>query len=175
MTDRPDPRHERIRAARGGAAARAPDREGELRRKRECLKRDLAATDPESAQRIVSEAAMAADARYLGPDSTPIEWKSAVTIVRDVTIDAARRGETITCAAIRLAVLRDTAMLIGYSMFGRLVMETNRKDDRVLISSIVVKKDSGLPGSGFLAYARSQGFDEPLATIQRHVFERFFG
>ena len=174
VDDAPDVRRdERIRQAREASSARGPEREAEQERLRGQLDRELASIGPDEAQRLVSVAEHSPDAKYLGPDATPVEWKQAVAAARRVTIEAARRGETITYAAIKLAVYRDTGLLVGYSMFGTLVMETNQKADGVLLSSIVVKKDTGAPGSGLLEYARSQGFDEPVATMQRHCFEHF--
>jgi hypothetical protein len=58
-------------------------------------------------------------------------------------------------------------------MFANLAMSVNRESDGVLLSSIIVHKDDGKPGAGFRPYAISQGFDEPIDTSQRHVFEYF--
>ncbi|MFH1103714.1 MAG: hypothetical protein V1757_02035, partial [Actinomycetota bacterium] len=63
--------------------------------------------------------------------------------------------------------------LVGASMFGDLTMSINRKADGVLLSSIVVKRDTGKPGAGFTEFARSQGSKASLATLQKRVFKRF--
>ena len=39
--------------------------------------------------------------------------------------------------------------------------------------SIIVHKDDGKPGAGFRPYALEMGFDAPLSTLQRQVFEAF--
>jgi hypothetical protein len=62
-------------------------------------------------------------------------------------------------------------MKVGHNSFGRLAMDTNRKADDCLLSSIIVQASTGQPGTGFLPYARSQGFDAPLDTLQRQAFD----
>lgn len=109
----------------------------------------------------------------LGPESTPVEWDAAVEAARSVVIGAARRGEKITYGELRVAAYEATGMKVGHSMFGRLCMETNRASDQCLLSSIIVKTDTGEPGRGFVPYARSQGFDAPVETLQRMTFEHF--
>jgi len=166
-------REERIARARQAARERAPEitREKEAR---EALVRDrLAAAGPDEAQRLVSAAERAGDARFLGPDKTPAEWREAVAIARKTAIDAARRGVTITYGEIKFAIWQTLGMLVGYSMFAELAMGVNRRDDGVLLSSIIVHRDDRRPGAGFFPYARRQGFDAPLAALQRGVFEHF--
>jgi len=109
----------------------------------------------------------------LGPEATPVEWDKAVEAARTVAIAAARRGEKITYGELRVAAYEVTGMKVGHSMFGRLCMETNRASDQCLLSSIIVKVDTGEPGKGFLPYARSQGFDGPVETMQRATFQHF--
>ena len=58
-------------------------------------------------------------------------------------------------------------------MFADLVVSVHKKSDGVLLSSIIVHQDDGKPGDGFLPYARELGFDAPVATLQRRVFEHF--
>lgn len=111
--------------------------------------------------------------KALGSIATPHEWTIAVDAARQVTIDAARRGQTITYGELRVAAYEATGMKVGHNSFANLAMESNRKSDRCLLSSIIVRAEDGMPGDGFLPYARSQGFIEPLITIQRHVFEHF--
>ena len=94
-----------------------------------------------------------------------------MAIARKTAIDAARRGVTITYGEIKFAVWQTLGMLVGYSMFAELAMSVNRKDDSVLLSSIIVHKADGRPGDGFFPYARRHGFDDPLATLQQRVFE----
>jgi len=111
--------------------------------------------------------------KALGPIATPHEWTVAVEAARQVAIDAARRGQTITYGELRVAAYEATGMKVGHNSFANLAMETNRKTDECLLSSIIVRAATGTPGDGFLPYARTQGFAEPLLTIQRGVFEHF--
>lgn len=166
-------REERIQEARRRAAADAPERHGRIAAESEALRQKTAAIGADDAQRLVTRAERDPEARFLGPDKTPAEWSLAVDVARDVAIEAAKRGQTITYGEIKFAVWQQLDMLVGYSMFANLVMSVNRKTDGVLLSSIIVHKDDGKPGAGFRPYAISQGFDEPIETSQRHVFENF--
>lgn len=111
--------------------------------------------------------------KALGPLATPHEWTVAVDAARQVTIDAARRGETITYGELRVAAYEATGMKLGHSSFASLAMESNRKSDECLLSSIIVRASTGTPGDGFLPYARSQGFDRTVTSIQQQVFDHF--
>lgn len=165
-------REQRIAAARKFAAERRPEREAALRKVKAALQREVADIDAARAQQIVTDAEQGRRAEYLGA-GTSRDWKAAVDIARRVTIDAARRGATITDGELKLAALRATGKLVGASMFGDLTMSINRKADGVLLSSIVVRRDTGKPGAGFTEYARSQGFKASLPTLQKRVFKRF--
>ena len=168
-------REDRMKEARRQAAANAPERDARLAAQRGALRRKTAAIGADEAQNLVSRAERDSTARFLGPNKTPAEWRLAIDIARDVTIEAAKRDHTITYGEIKFAVWQQLDMLVGYSMFANLVMSVNRKSDDVLPSSIIVHKDDGRPGAGFRPYAISQGFDEPIETSQRHVFEHFSG
>lgn len=168
-------REERIREARRRAAESAPQREREARAKAQRLHDLVSRVGPEEAQRQVAEAGSSSDTEYLGPVKTPREWGAAVGIARDVAIQAALRRRTITYGEIQYAVYQSLGKLVGWSMFAELVASVNQASDGVLLSAIIVHKDDGKPGDGFLPYARSKGFEEPLATLQRRVFERFAG
>jgi hypothetical protein len=137
------------------------------------LQREVADTGPARAQQIVTDAEQGRRVEYLAPAATPRDWKAAVDIARRVTIDAARRGATITDGELKLAALRATGKLVGTSTFGELTMAINRKADGVLLSSIVVRRETGKPGAGFTEFARSQGSKASLATLQKRVFKRF--
>jgi hypothetical protein len=58
-------------------------------------------------------------------------------------------------------------------MFATLMKAVNHESDGVLLSSIIVHQDDGKPGEGFLPYAKALGFDLPLETLQRQVWEHF--
>lgn len=109
----------------------------------------------------------------LGPVKTPKEWERAVEIARLVTITRAKRHDTLTYGEIKWAIHDELQMLVGHSMFADLVAAVNEKSDGVLLSSIIVHQDDGRPGDGFLPYAREMGFDAPLETLQRQVYEHF--
>ncbi len=62
-------------------------------------------------------------------------------------------------------------MKVGHNQFAGLATSVKRPGDGFLLSSIIVTVDTGKPGTGFLPFARRQGFDQSVATMQRHVFE----
>ena len=128
---------------------------------------------PTEAGRAASSINFDPSIKALGSVSTPHEWDLAVAAARAVTIDAARRGKTITYGELRVAAYEATGMKVGHNSFANLAMETNKKSDGCLLSSIIVRAEDGMPGDGFLPYARTQGFSDPLAAIQRQVFEHF--
>lgn len=109
----------------------------------------------------------------MGPVSTPHEWALGVDAARAVSIEAARLRRTITYGELRVAAYEATGMKVGHNQFAELAISINRPGDGCLLSSIIVKADTGKPGAGFLPFARRQGFDQPVATMQRHVFEYF--
>lgn len=110
---------------------------------------------------------------WLGPVSHPYEWTQAVDAARAVTIEAARRSRTVTYGELRLAAYKATDMMVGHNQFAGLAMGVNRPGDKCLLSAIIVGANTGLPGMGFLPFARREGFDQPLPTLQRMVFEHF--
>lgn len=64
-------------------------------------------------------------------------------------------------------------MKVGHNQYAQLVMDPNRPEDGYLLSAIVVRADDGRPGDGFLPHARSMGFDAPIPTLQRRVWDTF--
>ena len=166
-------REDRIREARRRAAASASQRREAERAAAASLHGHVTRLGPEEAQREVTAAQRSDGATYIGPVKTPDEWRRAGRIARNVTIEAARNRHTITYAELKLAVYETLGMLVGWSMFAELAMGVNRKADGVLLSSIIVHKDDGQPGDGFRPYALSQGFDDPVPTLQRLVFDHF--
>jgi hypothetical protein len=166
-------REERIEKARQMARDRAPQREDEDRKRANRLHQRLSNVGASQAQRHITAAEQAGDTVYLGPDKTPREWDTAVELARLVTIARAKRRDTITYGEIRWAIYDELKMLIGHSLFPTLMESVNRESDRVLLSSIIVTQDTGLPGEGFLPYATSMGFDLPVETLQRQVYENF--
>jgi len=102
---------------------------------------------------------------WMGPVATPDVWSTAVA--------AARHRRTITYGELRIAAYEATGMKVGHNQFAELAMSLNVKSDGCLLSAIIVRADTGGPGDGFVPYARSQGFDQPLASLQRQVFDHF--
>lgn len=166
-------REERIEKARRMAAENAPQREADAKQQGSRIAQRLANVGASQAQRHVTAAEQSGDAEYLGPVKTPKEWDRAVEIARLVTITRAKRGDTITYGEIKWAIYDELQMLVGHSMFADLMVAVNQESDGVLLSSIIVHQDDGKPGEGFLPYARDMGFDLPLETLQRQVYEHF--
>ncbi len=166
-------RDERIVWARKKAAESAPVRAEELARKDTERAAEILALGPDGAGRAAQEIDRDDSVAWLGPVSTPHQWDQAVSAARVVAIAAAAQGRTLTYGELRVAAFKATGMKVGYSMYAQLAMSLNRKSDGCLLSAIVVQKDSGAPGDGFVPYARSEGFDEPVAVLQRRVFEHF--
>lgn len=166
-------REERIEKARRMAAENAPQREAIEQQRATRIAQRLSGIGASQAQRHVTAAEQSGNAEYLGPVKTPREWDQAVELARSVAITRARRRDTITFGEIKWAIFDELRMLVGHSMFAELMVAVNRKSDGVLLSSIIVHQDDGEPGEGFLPYAKDLGFDLPLKTLQRQVFERF--
>lgn len=171
MTDRADPREQRIIEAREKAQAAAPKREAERRSREVRFRVELDGLTADEAQELVTRAEKEPGAIFIGPVKMAHEWREAVAIGRRVAIHAARNETTITYGDIKLAVFRLLGVLVGYSMFSDLAAQVNRKADGVLLSAIIVKKDTGRPGDGFYGFALTQGYDAPLEELQKDVFE----
>jgi hypothetical protein len=166
-------REERIEKARQMAAERAPHREVEVQKRANRLQQRLADVGAAQAQRHVTAAEQSGNAVYLEPVKTPREWANAVELARLVTITRAKRRDRITYGEIKWAIFDGLRMLVGHSMFATLMEAVNHESDGVLLSSIIVHQDDGKPGEGFLPYAKGLGFDLPLETLQRQVWEHF--
>ncbi|MCH7668876.1 MAG: hypothetical protein IIC71_06710 [Acidobacteria bacterium] len=166
-------REQRIQEARRRAKAGAGERAKERAEAEDALRERIANMTPDEAAALASGINFDSSIKALGHIATPHEWDVAVTAARVVTIEAAKRGETITYGELRVAAYEATSMKVGHNSFGRLAMETNRKTDGCLLSSIIVRASTGTPGSGLESYARSQGFDAPLDALQRQVFDHF--
>jgi hypothetical protein len=166
-------REERIEKARQMAAENAPGREVDAQKRANRLHQRLSDVGAAQAQRHVTAAEQSDDAVYLGPVKTPKEWDQAVELARLVTISRAKRHDKITYAEIKWAIYDELRMLVDHSMFANLVIGVNHEPDGVLLSSIIVHQDDGKPGEGFLPYAKGLGFDLPLETLQRQVYEHF--
>lgn len=166
-------REQRIEEARRRAEATSAERADERAAAEAKLRARVHDMTPSEAAELASTINFDTSVKALGPIATPHEWDVAVAAARAVTIEAAARGETITYGELRMAAYEATAMKVGHNSFGRLAMETNKKPDGCLLSSIIVQASTGEPGTGLLPYARSQGFNAPVKTLQQQVFDAF--
>jgi hypothetical protein len=166
-------REERIEKARRLAKEKAPRRDDQDRKRAALLHQRLSNVGASQAQRRVSALEQSGDVTYLEPGKTPGEWAGAVELARLVTIARAKRRDTITHGELEWAIYDEFKMLVGHSMFPTLMEAIDQESDGVVLSSIVVAQDDGKPGDGFLPYARSLGFDLPVETLQRQVYEHF--
>lgn len=168
-------KEDRIAEARRRAAATSGERTIARAAAEKRLRSRIEEMTPDEASAVASTINFDSSVKALGPHATPSEWDIAVAAARGVKVEAARRGETITYGELRVAAYEAREMKVGHNMFGRLATETNRQSDGCLLSSIIVQADTGEPGKGLEPYARSQRFDAPIATLQRHVFAHFQG
>ncbi len=166
-------REQRIQEARRRAKANSGERAKQKAAAEESLRDRIENMSPDEAAALASSINFDTSIHALGPVATPHEWDLAVTATRTVTIEAARRRQTITYGELRMAAYETTGMKVGHNSFGRLAMETNKASDNCLLSSIIVRASTGTPGAGLDGYARSQGFDAPLETLQQQVFDHF--
>ena len=89
------------------------------------------------------------------------QWADARASMRDAMIARARSGETITYAELAQAVAvtgfrpRSWALM---AMLGE-VCEAEDPVHDVWTASLVVRKDTGMPGDGYFAYAVREGLD----------------
>jgi hypothetical protein len=166
-------REERIAYARKLAAESAPQRARE--REAEAAERAhrLAALTPMEARRHAAAISKDARVQAMGPTKTPREWAMAREAIRAAAIATARGGHTITDDAIHLVAHEATGMKLGYRMNGQMCMELNRDSDGCLLSSIIVRHDTGRPGEDFGPFAREAGFTDPLGVLQQAVFAHF--
>ena len=166
-------REERIAWAKQKAAETAPDRARQ--REQEELERSerIAAMGSEESNRAAHHLNQDTSVRWMGPVSNPHEWGEAVAAARAVTIEAARHRRTITYGELRVAAYEATKMKVGHNSYADLAMSINDQADECLLSSIIVTADTGEPGAGFLPFARRSGFDAPVETLQRQVFDHF--
>ncbi len=166
-------REERIVWARRKAAESAPERARQRAEEEAERSARIASMGHAQANRASHELAIDKSVPWMGPVSTPHEWSLAVDAARAVSIQAARLNRTITYGELRVAAFEATRMKVGHNQFAELAMSVNKPSDGCLLSSIIVTAHSGEPGAGFLPFARRQGFDQPVATMQRRVFEHF--
>ncbi|MBM3957962.1 MAG: hypothetical protein FJ313_07925, partial [Gemmatimonadetes bacterium] len=137
--------------------------------------RRLGSLAPVEARRRAAAVSKDQRVEAMGPVKTPREWAVACEAIREAAIAAARAGQTITYEAIHLVAYEATGLKLSFRMNGRMCMEINRGEDGCLLSSIIVRTDTGRPGDGFEPFARQSGFSDPLGVLQQAVFRHFGG
>jgi hypothetical protein len=88
-------------------------------------------------------------------------WAEALATARAAILARARLGETITYSELAQAVSATGFRPRSWALMA-LLGEVCRDEDPVhdvWIASLVVRKDSGMPGDGYFAYAERDGFD----------------
>jgi hypothetical protein len=98
------------------------------------------------------------------------QWEDARERARAAILQRAHAGETITYAELAHAVAVTGFRPRSWALMA-LLGEVCRDEDPVhdvWIASLVVRKDTGMPGDGYFAYAERDGFD----TSDRAAFWR---
>lgn len=155
------------------AAERAPQPETVARQRANRIAQRLSNVGASQAQRHVTAAEQSDAAVYLSPVETPQEWERAVELARLITIIRAKRHDTITYGEIKWAIFDELHMLVDHSMLADLMIALNQQSDGVLLPSIIVHPDNGKPSDDFLLAAMELGFDAPVETLQRQVYQHF--
>lgn len=88
------------------------------------------------------------------PRRSPQEWDRAKRDLHEMLVDAAARRSTVTYSEVALRIFGGTVPARS-----RLIMDLlSEVDDevyaerRVIIASLVVRADSGIPGAGYFAF-----------------------
>jgi hypothetical protein len=64
-------------------------------------------------------------------------------------------------------------MLVGPPTFDELLMAIGHESDSTPLAVIIVDPATGQPSDDFLLAIMESGFDAPLATLQRQVYQHF--
>lgn len=117
-------------------------------------------------------------ARGSGGDGTrwgiPVaQWADARLRARSAMLSRARARETITYAELAQAVSETGFRPRSWALMA-LLGEVCRDEDPVhgvWTASLVVRKDTGMPGDGYFGYAEREGFDvsDKAAFWREHV------
>jgi hypothetical protein len=90
-----------------------------------------------------------------------VQWEGARERARAAILARARSGATITYAELADSVASTGFRPRSWALMA-LLGEVCRDEDPVhdvWIASLVVRKDTGMPGDGYFAYAERDGFD----------------
>jgi hypothetical protein len=103
------------------------------------------------------------------------DWEALKQEMREILIGLAKLGQTI-CYSDLAALLRTAHVHHRSPVFHRILDEMCREDaaaGHVTLATLVVRKDSGIPGMGYFTIAASEGAD--VADIEAYwqtEFER---
>jgi hypothetical protein len=97
-------------------------------------------------------------------------WEEARSLAREAILERARAGATITYAELAQAVAVTGFRPRSWALMALLSEVCDAEDPvhDVWIASLVVRKDSGVPGDGYFIYAEREGYD----TSDRDTFWR---
>jgi hypothetical protein len=104
---------------------------------------------------------------------SPEAWSEAKRQARDLMIEAVRRGQPTTYAAITQRITALRLLPISHRLAKLLddITLDELKEGRGLLAAAVVQKVSGLPGQGFFEFAYRQGHQ---FTDERQFWEQAF-
>ncbi len=96
------------------------------------------------------------------------QWEAARASAREAVLERARTARTITYAELASAVSETGFRPRSWALMALLSEVCDLEDPvhGVWIASLVVRKDTGMPGEGYFAYAEREGFD----TSDREAF-----
>jgi hypothetical protein len=166
-------REERIERARRMAAEHAPPPEVETHKRASRVAQRLANVGSSQAQRHVVAAERTGTTAYLDKVENPGLWDRVVDLARLIAISRAKRRDTVTSGEIRWVILDELKILVDDAAFTELALAVGGDSNGVLLGSIMVDPHTGQPDDDFLLEAMEQGFDEPVETLQRQVYEHF--
>lgn len=92
----------------------------------------------------------------------PLEqWRQAKEEARDVIIARARACGTITYAELCAAVTAAHFRHYSWALMALLDEVCDEQDPLygIMLASLVVRRDTGMPGNGYFAWAERAGFD----------------
>ena len=82
------------------------------------------------------------------------EWQDAKTTLREMLAEAARSRATVTYADVALRVFGGTVPARSRLIMDLLaeVDEEVEREEGIVIATLVVRRDSGLPGAGYFTF-----------------------
>ncbi|MBC7266022.1 MAG: hypothetical protein H5T75_03470 [Coriobacteriia bacterium] len=88
-------------------------------------------------------------------------WEAALAQAREHLVELARRRETTTYSGLCQAVSAIDLKPYSFAMMAFLNEVCSRADAErgVMLASLVTRKDTGLPGEGYFAFAETLGRD----------------